>query len=80
MKISALKKIVLTLAFVFIVAFSFAQTGPGDPGSGPSGNDPPAGGNAPVGGGLAILITLGAIYGSKSLFRLFDTNTNTDNV
>jgi hypothetical protein len=46
-----------------------AQTDPPPPpsGHGESGNQPPGGG-APIGGGLFILLGLGAAYGAKKLF------------
>ena len=41
---------------------------PPPPGHGETGNQP--GGNAPIGGGLFILIGLGAAYGGKKLYDL----------
>jgi hypothetical protein len=42
--------------------------GPSDPGSAPQGQ--PIGGSAPVGGGLFILLGLGAAYGGKKVYNL----------
>ena len=49
---------------------SDAQPGPPPPpeGHGSTGNQAPGGGTAPIGGGIAILVSLGAAYGSKKLF------------
>ena len=46
-----------------------AQTDPPPPpeGHGEAGNQPPGGG-APIGGGLFILLGLGAVYGAKKIF------------
>ena len=41
---------------------------PPPPGHGQSGNVP--GGNAPIGGGLLILLGLGAAYGGRKLYNL----------
>jgi len=41
---------------------------PPPPGHGQTGNQ--TGGNAPIGGGLFILIGLGAVYGGKKLYDL----------
>ncbi len=73
MKIKYIKKIVLSLVFVFVasVSSSFAQ-GPGNPpGGGPGGGAPPVGGGAPIGGGTVMLLILGAAYGGKKVFNLF---------
>lgn len=80
MKIKNLKKIILSLVFVFATSFSFAQMmSPGDPGGGPSGGDPPVGGGAPISGGIAIMFTLGALYGGKKVYHLVKkTRENTD--
>ncbi len=65
------QKIVLTVFFALSLMMaqnSFAGTTPPDPpGShGTTGNQ--AGGSAPIGGGLFILLGLGAAYGSKKLY------------
>lgn len=71
MKIKHLKKIIISLVFVFATSFSYAQMmDPGNPGGGPTGGDPPVGGNAPVSGGIAIMLTLGALYGGKKVYHL----------
>ena len=49
---------------------SFAQaTAPSDPGNSPE-TGTPLGGGAPVGGGLFIMLGLGAAYGGKKVFHL----------
>ena len=46
-----------------------AQTAPNPPANHGSGsNQSPAGGGAPVGGGLLILVGMGAAYGGKRLY------------
>ena len=67
-KHSILKRITL-IVMVFILSSTistFAQ-GPGDPGGGPGGGDPPVGAGAPLDGGALGLLIAGAIYGVKSL-------------
>jgi len=67
-----MKKQIITLAFTFIftlfASIGFAQppAPPTGSGHGASGNQ--NGGNAPVGGGLFILLGLGAAYGGKKLY------------
>jgi len=67
-----LKKITLTILVITGLTFSLdviAQAPPPPPpGHGETGNQ--TGGNAPIGGGLFILIGLGAAYGSKKLYDL----------
>ncbi|MCD4789325.1 MAG: hypothetical protein K8R37_04935 [Bacteroidales bacterium] len=62
---------VILLAFLFfspIFLNNIFADCPPDPGGGPGSGDPPVGGGSPVGGGLLIMISLGAIYGSKKVF------------
>ena len=73
-----MKKHILTLLFTLIFTL-FATTGftqppppPSGAGHGASGNQ--TGGNAPIGGGLFILLGLGAAYGGRKLYRM-----NTEN-
>lgn len=42
--------------------------GASGPGSGGDGNE--LGGNAPIGGGLFILLSLGAVYGGRKVYNL----------
>jgi hypothetical protein len=68
-----MKKIKIILAGLFILFLSFgvmAQSGPPDPpgGHGEPGDQPPAG--AAVGGGLFILLSMGAAYGGKKVYDL----------
>lgn len=59
---------IVTLSMILIPLFTIASDGPGDPGGDPSGD--PIGGGAPIGGGLVILLSLGAAYGGKKLYDL----------
>ena len=74
MKTITLKKIILSLVFVFAVSFSFAQAnGPEDPpGGGPGDDDPPVG--APISGGLVVMLAAGVVYGGKKVFTLMKEN------
>ena len=73
------KKIISTLTIVALIMsplFMIADTdGPGEPGGEPGGT--PIGGEAPIGSGLAILIGLGAVYGGKKVYNLYDENKDT---
>ena len=69
-----MKKHILTLLFTIVFTL-FAATGftqppppPSGAGHGASGNQ--TGGNAPIGGGLFILLGLGAAYGGKKLYSV----------
>ncbi len=68
-----MKKIKFILAGIFILFLSvgiMAQVGPPDPpGEHGSGDDQP-GGDAPIGGGIFILLGLGAAYGGKKVYNL----------
>lgn len=71
MNIKYLKKIILSLAFLFFASFSFAQMmAPEDPGGEPGSGDDPIGGGAPISGGITILLTLGAAYGGSKIYHL----------
>ena len=67
-----MKKIIITLLVIIASVTTtnlLAQVPPPPPpGHGQSGNQP--GGNAPIGGGLFILLGLGAAYGGKKLHDL----------
>ena len=73
-----LQKIILAIFFVlftFSVQNSFADSTnpPNPPGEhGASGNQ--TGGSAPIGGGLFILLGLGAAYGGKKLYAHYKEN------
>jgi len=63
--------ITLITMFMLFTYNGFSQgppTPPSGSGHGASGNQ--TGGNAPIGGGLFILLGLGAAYGSKKLYAL----------
>jgi len=69
-----MKKSIVTLAitalFTLFAYNGFSQGPPPPPsgGHGQSGNQ--TGGNAPIGGGLFILLGLGAAYGGKKLYNM----------
>jgi len=68
-KMKTLTKILLIVIITFATISSevFAQAPPPPPpGHGSTGNQ--TGGNAPIGGGLFILMALGAAYGGKKLY------------
>jgi len=66
-----LKNITLALLVVIGLTFSLDSVAqappPPPPGHGSTGNQ--TGGNAPIGGGLFILLGLGAAYGGKKLYQ-----------
>ena len=63
-------KYLLIIVFTVFALNNFAQGGPGDPGGSPEGGNDPLGGGAPLSGGTLLLITIGAVYGSKKVFDL----------
>jgi hypothetical protein len=69
-----IKKYFLTTLLMLVVSFSYAQmSAPSDPGGNPE-LGPPLGGGAPIGGGIGILLTLGAAYGAKKVYSHFKEN------
>ncbi len=70
MGLHQLKSVLIALIFLFAFSAIFAQNGdpPEPPGShGQTGNQP-VGGGAAIGGGLFILILLGAGYGARKYY------------
>ncbi|OYT11508.1 MAG: hypothetical protein B6I19_11295 [Bacteroidetes bacterium 4572_114] len=72
-----LKKFIAVAAFVLAVSALSAQTPPPpNNGGGGSAQDPgagntPVGGGAPIGSGLLLLVGLGAAYGGKKAYMLY---------
>ena len=66
-----MKKKVIMLAFTALLSLfvvrGFSQPPPPPGSHGSTGNQ--NGGNAPIGGGLFILLGLGAVYGSKKTYN-----------
>lgn len=68
------RKFILVLSFVVVYLLTasnaFAQTPPPPPppGGGSGGNNNQPGGGAPIGGGLGILLALGAAYGARKIY------------
>ncbi len=67
-----MKKYYTPLLLALIISFfsfsAFAGTNPPDPPGHGETTDQPAGGSAPIGGGLFILLGLGAAYGGKKIY------------
>jgi len=67
-----MKKIVIKLSFIIALTISstalLAQTGPPNPPDNPESGGGPVGGHAPIGGGLAIMLSLGAAYGGRKVY------------
>lgn len=60
----------LLIGLLFMTATGLMAQGPPDPpdeGGNNSGNQ--TGGNAPIGGGLGILLALGAAYGARKVYQ-----------
>jgi len=69
-----MKKILITALFLLSLSFTtaelFAQAPPPPPSGGHGGTgNKPAGGPSPIGGGLAILLSLGAAYGGRKVYK-----------
>jgi len=67
----SIKRIITTSVFIFTITLLSAQIAPPpNNGGGDVSKTPEQGGNTPVvGGGLFILLGLGAAYGAKKLFE-----------
>lgn len=76
-----LKAVLLIGLFLFLLTSSvrvMAQGAPPPPPAGGHGQsgDLPAGGNAPIGGGLVILLLMGAAYAGKKIYNLQTEEAN----
>jgi hypothetical protein len=67
---------VLVIGLLFVIPDVNGQkSGPPDPSDDPEViGETPIGGNAPIGGGTLILLTLGAAYGSKKIYKYLKDN------
>ena len=66
-----IKTLLFSITFILFAATGFSQGPPPPPsgaGHGATGNQ--TGGNAPIGGGLFILMGLGAAYGGRKLYKV----------
>ncbi len=61
---------ILLITTITISYQSIAQGPPPPPNGGNTGSNQ-NGGNAPIGGGLFILLGLGAVYGGKKVYNLY---------
>jgi hypothetical protein len=68
-----MKKILIKLSFIlaFTIASTTLMAQPPDPPGDPSSGGGPVGGSAPIGSGIAILLTLGAAYGGRKVYKAF---------
>ena len=66
-KIYKISILLLFIQFGLLLPQSVQADPPEMPGGHGSNGDAPPGGGAPIGGGLGILIILGAAYGSKKV-------------
>jgi hypothetical protein len=70
MKTNSIKYFLLGFLLVLSVSIFAQGTPPPPPGQGHgTGNDAPMGGGAPIGSGMAILISLGALYGGTKIYQ-----------
>ena len=70
------KQTKVTLMLTLFMGWSMVAMAQGPPpppggGHGQSGNQPANGGNAPIGGGIAILLSLGAAWGGKKVYQAY---------
>jgi len=61
---------ILTIAFFISLSYSSLAQPPPPPSGGSNNSGNQLGGNAPIGGGLFILLGLGAAYGGRKLYQL----------
>ena len=65
-----IKRLLATAALILTITALSAQTPPPpNGGSNPGGGNTPVGGGAPIGSGLAILLLMGAAYGSRKVLE-----------
>ncbi len=78
MKKKIFSTLIVTLIVLFLPMMTIGQMrDPGNPGGGPGGGDDPIGGGAPVGSGIGVLLALGAAYGGKKLYHLYQEDGET---
>jgi len=63
-------KFILTGLFILFLSIGIMAQGPPDPPGEHGGDGDVPGGNAPIGGGIFILLGLGAAYGGKKVYNL----------
>mgnify|MGYP003592161168 CR=1 FL=1 len=66
-----LSKSLTLIALTIWASVSFAQVPPPPPSGHGSGGNVPAGGGATLGGGIGIIIALGAAYGGRKLYQFY---------
>ncbi len=59
----------ITLSLLLFASTAFSQVPPPPPSGHGSGGNQPAGGGAAIGGGIGILMALGAAYGGKKIYK-----------
>ena len=72
--IAKLTKVILILTLFLgwgLVAMAQGPPPPPGGGHGSPNNEGPAGGGAPIGGGIAILLSLGAAWGGKKVYQAY---------
>jgi len=77
---NSLKASLIISLFIGWSLVAMAQGPPNPPGENGQTGDQPAGpgGGAPIGGGLGILLSLGAAYGGKKLYKAFKKSKELD--
>ncbi|MDY0078555.1 MAG: hypothetical protein RBR87_14905 [Bacteroidales bacterium] len=72
-----MKKILVKLTFIIAFTISssalMADGGPPPPPGEPGTGGPPVGGPAPIGSGIAILLSLGAAYSGRKMYRYWQS-------
>lgn len=63
-------KIILAGIFIIFLSAGIIAQPPPPPGGHGSGNDEGPGGGAPIGSSIIILLSLGAAYGGKKLYKI----------
>ena len=58
------------VAAMSLSSVSFAQPPAPPAAGGNGGSSEPIGGSAPIGGGIALLLTMGAAYGAKKVYSI----------
>jgi hypothetical protein len=74
-----IKNMLLSLSIVLVTSTALLAQGPPDPPEDPGDGGGPVGGSAPIDSGIGILLTLGAAYGTRKVYKAFKEKDELEN-